>query len=42
MVLRIRKGGIPEPEQKKIYEVLKIPSQVIKPIKTWQEVEHSD
>jgi transposase len=42
MVLRIRKGGIPEPEQKKIYEVLKIPSQVIKPIKAWQEVENSD
>jgi transposase len=42
MVLRIRKGGIPEPEQKKIYEVLKIPSQVIKPIKTWQGVENSD
>jgi len=42
MVLRIRKGGIPEPEQKKIYEVLKIPSQVIKPIKTWHEMEYSD
>jgi transposase len=42
MVLKIRKGGTPEPEQKKIYEVLKIPSQVIKPIKTWHEVEHSD
>ncbi len=42
MVLRIRKGGTPEPEQKKIYEVLKIPSQVIKPIKTWHEVENSD
>jgi transposase len=42
MVLRIRKGGTPEPEQKKIYEILKVPSQVIKPIKTWHEMEHSD
>jgi hypothetical protein len=42
MVLRIRKGGTPEPDQKKIYEILKIPCQVMKPIKTWQEVEHSD
>jgi transposase len=42
VVLRIRKGGTPEPEQKKIYEVLKIPSQVIKPIKTWHEMENSD
>jgi len=42
MVLKIRKGGTPEPEQKKIYEVLGIPSQVIKPIKTWERVENSD
>ena len=42
MVLRIRKGGTPEPDQKKIYGILKIPSQVMKPIKTWHEVEHSD
>jgi hypothetical protein len=42
MVLRIRKGGIPEADQKKIYEILKIPSQVMKPIKTWTEVEYSD
>jgi transposase len=41
-VLRIRKGGIPEADQKKIYEILKIPSQVIKPIKTWTEGEYSD
>jgi len=40
--LRIRKAGIPEPEQKRIYEILKIPSQVIKPKKTWHEMEHSD
>ncbi|MBE3118800.1 MAG: IS1634 family transposase [Candidatus Atribacteria bacterium] len=37
MVLRIRKGGAPEPDQKKIYEILKIPCQVMKPIKTWYE-----
>jgi len=37
MVLRIRKGGTPEPEQRKIYEILKIPSQVMKPIKTWHD-----
>jgi len=42
MVLRIRKGGAPEPDQRKIYETLKIPSQVMKPIKTWHEMEHSD
>jgi transposase len=42
MVLKIRKGSTPESEQKKIYEILKIPSQVMKPIKTWHEVEHSD
>jgi len=42
MVLRIRKGGTPEPDQKKIYEILKIPCQVMKPIKTWYEVAHSD
>jgi transposase len=37
MVLRIRKGGTPEPDQKKIYEILKIPCQVMKPVKTWDE-----
>ncbi|MDP2972886.1 MAG: IS1634 family transposase [Deltaproteobacteria bacterium] len=42
MVLRIRKGGAPEPEQRKIYEILKIPSQVMKPIKSWHEMKHSD
>jgi transposase len=42
MVLRIRKAGIPEFDQRKIYEILGIPSQVIKPIKTWHEAEYSD
>jgi hypothetical protein len=42
MVLRIRKGGTPEPEQKEIYEILRIPSEVMKPVKTWHEAAHSD
>ena len=42
MVLKIRKGGTPEPDQRKIYEILRIPSQVMKPIKTWHKVENSD
>ena len=42
MVLKIRKGGSPDPEQRKIYEILKIPSQVMKPVKTWHETKHSD
>ena len=42
MVLKIRKGGSPDPEQRKIYEILKIPSQVMKPVKTWHEMEYSD
>ena len=42
MVLKIRKAGTPEPEQKRIYEILKVPPQVIKPIKTWHEAEYSD
>jgi transposase len=42
MVLRIRKGGAPEPDQKEIYRILRIPSQVMKPIKTWHETAYSD
>jgi transposase len=42
MALKIRKGGSPDPEQRKIYEILKIPSQVMKPVKTWHETKHSD
>ena len=41
-VLRIRKTGVPEPDQKKTYEILGIPSQVIKPIKSWHVAEYSD
>jgi transposase len=36
-VLRIRKGTIPEPVHREIYTTLRIPLEVIKPVKTWQE-----
>jgi len=35
-VLRIRKGTTPDAEQQEIYEVLRIPKEVMKPIKTWR------
>jgi len=38
-VLKIRKGGSPEPLHRKIYETLRVPLQVMKPIKTWHEAE---
>lgn len=41
-VLKIRKGGTPGQEQKKIYDILGIPSRVMKPVKTWHEVKNSD
>ena len=34
-VLRIRKGSTPEPRHKAIYETLRIPSDVMKPLKRW-------
>lgn len=34
-VLRIRKGSTPEPQHKAIYETLRIPSDVMKPLKRW-------
>jgi transposase len=34
-VLKIRKGSTPEPRHKAIYETLHIPSEVMKPVKTW-------
>jgi transposase len=34
-VLKIRKGSTPEPRHKAIYATLRIPSEVIKPVKTW-------
>ncbi len=36
-VLRIRKGTVPEPIHREIYTTLKIPLEVMKPVKTWQE-----
>lgn len=38
-VLKIRKGGSPEPNHREIYETLRIPHEVMKPIKTWHEAE---
>jgi hypothetical protein len=34
-VLKIRKGSTPAPEQKEIYDTLRIPAQIVKPIRTW-------
>jgi transposase len=34
-VLRIRKGSTPEPQHQAIYETLRMPSDVIKPVKRW-------
>ena len=36
-ILRIRKGGTPEPVHRQIYSTLRIPIQVMKPVKTWHE-----
>jgi transposase len=37
-VLKIRKGTTPEIAHKEIYATLKIPTEVMKPVKTWHEV----
>jgi transposase len=43
MVLRIRKGSTPEPQHRDIYRVLQIPSEVMRPVKTWhQKAPNSD
>jgi len=34
-LLRIRKASTPEPIHRQIYDILQIPSRVMKPIKTW-------
>ncbi len=34
--LRIRKGTTPDAVQRKIYEILGIPYEIMKPVKTWQ------
>ncbi len=36
-VLKIRKGTVPEPIHREIYTTLKVPLEVMKPVKTWQE-----
>jgi transposase len=42
-VLKIRKAGSPEPVHRKTYETLRIPLEVMKPVKTWHEAkQHSD
>jgi transposase len=42
-VLKIRKAGSPEPVHREIYQTLKVPLELIKPIKTWHEAtQHSD
>jgi hypothetical protein len=37
-VLKIRKGTTPEPIHREIYATLKIPTEVMKPVKTWHEL----
>ncbi len=36
-ILKIRKGTTPEPIHREIYATLKIPLEVMKPVKTWHE-----
>ncbi len=36
-ILRIRKGGTPEPIHREIYKTLKVPEEVIRPAKTWHK-----
>jgi hypothetical protein len=36
-VLKIRKGTTPEPIHREIDSTLRIPAEVIKPVKTWHE-----
>lgn len=33
--LKIRRGATPEPRHQEIYEALRMPSEVMKPVKTW-------
>jgi transposase len=41
-ILRIRKATIPEPEHRQIYSTLRIPPDVMKPVKAWSLKECSD
>jgi transposase len=36
-ILRIRKGGTPQPIHREIYKTLKVPEEVIRPVKTWHK-----
>jgi hypothetical protein len=36
-VPRIRRGSTPEPEQRKLYELLGVPLEVVRPHKSWSE-----
>jgi transposase len=36
-VLKLRKGSTPEATHKEIYQTLRIPHEVMKPVKTWQK-----
>jgi transposase len=40
--LRLRKGTTPDAVQRKIYEILRIPNEVMRPVKTWQAAGNSD
>ena len=39
-LLHIRKGTTPDGQQRDIYNVLRVPSQVMKPLKTWHAAAH--
>jgi transposase len=41
-VLKIRKATIPESEHRHIYTTLRIPADVMQPVKTWLQTVHSD
>jgi len=41
-VLTVRKATTPEPVHREIYATLRIPAEVMKPVKTWQTRNHSD
>lgn len=41
-VLKIRKATTPEPLHREIYATLRIPIEIMKPIKTWHQEESSD
>ena len=36
-VLRIRRSTTPEPDHKVLYEALGVPTQIIRPVKTWEQ-----